>query len=155
MWFRSLPLLTLCLLLASCGFQLRGTAVSDIDAVRLTATAATTDLAVLVREELQIAGINLGADSESAINVQLLDERSQRRSVSTSALADAAQFELRIELDVALPSGVLTLLVERIYSVDSLNLTGSFEEQNLLLAEMRRDLARQLLRLLQAEASGG
>ena len=83
--------------------------------------------------------------------VRLTDERSVRRSVATSSAVDAAEYELRLELDVSVEmnGAVLlesaTLIEERTYAVDKVNLSGSFEEQTIVLAEMRSALARKLI----------
>lgn len=86
------------------------------------------------------------------ISVTLLDERSLRRSVATTDVFDAAEYELRLELDVSVSRGEkflvedATLVSQRVYAVDSNNLSASYEEQALLLSEMRVDLAEQLIR---------
>ena len=88
--------------------------------------------------------------------VRLLGERSMRRSVATTRTIDAAEYELRLELDVSVSlDGVLllekgTLIEERVYSVDKVNLSASVEEQTIVLAEMRSALARKLIRRIEA-----
>ena len=65
---------------------------------------------------------------------------------------DAAEYELRLELDVSISRGAnfllenATLVSQRVYAVDSNNLSSSYEEQALLLSEMRVNLAEQLIR---------
>lgn len=152
MWCRnSLIAGLLVALLTGCGFQLSGTSLEGIGPVSVTSTISSRDIADLVKEELSYAGVAVSSAAPQYV-IELLDERNQRRSVSTSALVDAAQFELRMEVDVLLPGRNLpiTLVVERVYAVDAANLTGSYEEQSLLMTEMRRELARQLLRSLES-----
>jgi len=43
-----------------------------------------------------------------------------------------------------------SLSAERIYSVDSLNLSGSYEEQQILMTEIRRELAGMVDRRIEA-----
>ena len=82
----------------------------------------------------------------------MLDERYYRRSFASTDAYSTAEYELRLELDVAISSGEnflledATLLSQRIYAVDLSNLSASEEEQKLLLTEMRISLAEQVLR---------
>ena len=82
----------------------------------------------------------------------MLDERYYRRSFASTDASSAAEYELRLELDVSISSGEnflledATLVSQRVYAVDLNNLSASEEEQKLLLIEMRVSLAEQLLR---------
>ena len=86
--------------------------------------------------------------------VRIDDERSYRRPISTTAAIDAAEYELRIEVDIAIVANgnavMATLVSEKTYSVDRSNLSGSYEEQSMLLAEMRRELASRMIRRVEA-----
>ena len=145
-------LATLLLAVSGCGFQLRDTGMSSVQSLRLVSSAGLGSTRSTIEERLSIAGVSVG---ESGPVVTLLDERSSRRPVSTSSAVDAAQYEIRLEVDVQIErdgdqGSPTTLLAERIYSVDAVNLMGSYEEQSLLMTEMREDIARQLMRLLEA-----
>ena len=152
-----LLLLTLALL-SGCGFQLRGTDRSDLPAIQLLGAAQAPATYRVVRDELELLGVSLTPSADNALSVEITDERSLRRSVATTNVIDAAEFELRLELDVSIlqDAGSMpvenTLIVERVYAVDSANLAGSFEEQALLMQEMRAELARNLLRQIEVLA---
>ena len=109
-------------------------------------------MARAVRDELRVLGVSTSVDAASGFSVAFLDERSSRRTIATTNVIDAAEYELRLELDVSILKGetVLvestTLVAERVYELDRVNLSGSVEEQTLLMNEMRVQLARQLLR---------
>lgn len=150
-------LLTLALL-SGCGFQLRGADRSDLPAIHLLGAAQAPATYRVVRDELELLGVSLTPSADNALSVEITDERSLRRSVATTNVIDAAEFELRLELDVSIAqdAGSMpvenTLIVERVYAVDSANLAGSFEEQALLMQEMRAELARNLLRQIEVLA---
>ena len=148
-------LLLVVLGLTGCGFQLRGTGISQLQSVGVTGAGAAPATYRILKETLSrrdVAVVTPGADT---LNVQLLDERSTRRSVATTDIFDAAEYELRLELDVAVFRGETillpeaTIVSERVYAVDAANLSASYEEQALLLAEMRADLADQLIRRIE------
>jgi len=104
------------------------------------------------RQALEDRDVQIVPAGTGVISVHMLDERSHRRSVATTDVFDAAEYELRLELDVSISRGEnflledATLVSQRVYAVDSGNLSGSYEEQALLLADMRVNLAEQLIR---------
>ena len=104
------------------------------------------------RQALEDRDVQIVPAGAGVISVHMLDERSHRRSVATTDVFDAAEYELRLELDVSISRGEnflledATLVSQRVYAVDSGNLSGSYEEQALLLADMRVNLAEQLIR---------
>lgn len=154
---KPLIVLFVSLLLTGCGFQLRGTDIGALDAISLSGSVPAETRRVL-RRSLEDYGVETVAAAPGIVNVQLLDERSSRRPVATSARIDAAQYELRLELDINLVLNgkslgqPASLSAERIYSVDSLNLSGSYEEQQILLAEIRSELAGMIIRRVEAVA---
>jgi outer membrane lipopolysaccharide assembly protein LptE/RlpB len=104
------------------------------------------------RQALEDRDVQIVPAGAGVISVHMLDERSHRRSVATTDVFDAAEYELRLELDVSISRGENfllehgTLVSQRVYAVDSGNLSGSYEEQALLLSDMRVNLAEQLIR---------
>lgn len=139
-------------LLAGCGFQLQGTSISNFTSLGLSGTSDAPVMARAVRDELRVLGVSTGMNTPEGYSVLFLDERTTRRTVATTNVIDAAEYEMRLELDVSILKGesVLvestTLITERVYELDRVNLSGSVEEQSLLMSEMRIELARQLLR---------
>jgi len=137
--------------LAGCGFQLRTSDISRIDAIHISGSVSS-DMRRAFQESLSAHGVESTAAAPGVINVRILDQRSSRRPVSTSASIDAAQYELRLEMDIAiLRDGQplttdMTVFAERIYSLDSVNLSGSYEEQQLLMDGIRADLVSQVIR---------
>lgn len=109
-------------------------------------------MARALRDELRRLGVSTTMDSPDGYSVEFLDERSTRRTVATTNVIDAAEYELKLELDVVILKGETalvpktTLVAERVYALDRANLSGSAEEETLLMVEMRVQLSRDLLR---------
>ena len=78
------------------------------------------------------------------------------RPVTVNPRARAAQYELRLSINIALAQAdamlidTETLFVERSYFEDIENISGNQEEIELITAEMRRELVNQLMRRLEA-----
>ncbi len=156
MWFpesvaRYVVLATL-LGVAGCGFQLRGTEAGGLESLNIIGASAAPLTSKSFRQALEDRDVQIVPAGAGVISVHMLDERSHRRSVATTDVFDAAEYELRLELDVSISRGEnflledATLVSQRVYAVDSGNLSGSYEEQALLLSDMRVNLAEQLIR---------
>ena len=145
-------MLAILLGVAGCGFQLRGTDSGGLESLNIIGAAAAPLTARSFRQALKDRDIQIVPAGAGVVSVHILDERSHRRSVATTDVFDAAEYELRLELDVSISRGEsflledATLISQRVYAVDSNNLSASYEEQALLLSEMRVNLAEQLIR---------
>jgi len=137
---------------AGCGFQLRGTEAGGLESLNIIGASAAPLTSKSFRQALEDRDVQIVPAGAGVISVHMLDERSHRRSVATTDVFDAAEYELRLELDVSISRGEnflledATLVSQRVYAVDSGNLSGSYEEQALLLSDMRVNLAEQLIR---------
>ena len=97
------------------------------------------------------------AQGESQVVVELLEQRTRRRSVSVTGQGRAAEYETTLEVryQVHDKNGVELIAArwlrsERVFRVDRNNIVGNSEEQALLEQEMRNDLIQQILRSLDA-----
>ncbi len=153
-------LLCLSMLLGSCGFALRGsnTISNNFDELALELEQPNSEFARLLRRSLDVAGVETRSDSGSAelATLRVNAERVVNRAVTVNPQARAAQYEIRLSVDISLAQAdeLLipdeTLFVERIYIEDIANLAGTRDEVELITSEMRRDLVDQLLRRLAA-----
>ena len=150
--------LLLCIMLPSaCGFALRSAdrLSSDYDSLVLDIDQAESELARLLRRTLHAAGVTVLAAGDVPV-LSVSNERSIRRPVSINPRARAAQYELRLSVDMTLHHNeeellpLQTLLVERSYFEDIANIAGNREEVEIITSEMRRDLVERLMRRLQA-----
>lgn len=143
-----------------CGFQLRGEA-------RLPTEMAQTWLAVpdpnsqFARElalRLEGAGIALtkAAQPEAAV-LRIHSERLQRRPLTISGQARVREFLLLFELEFELLDSEQNVLIEREtlrlsreYSFDEQAILAASREEEFLRDELRRSMAAQLIRRLEA-----
>ena len=156
MWFpkRVARYLVLAILLggAGCGFQLLGSETGRFESLNIVGAGAAPLTSRSLRQALEDRGIQIVPAGLGVISIHMLDERYYRRSFASTDAYSAAEYELRLELDVSISSGDnflledATLVSQRVYAVDLNNLSASEEEQKLLLIEMRASLAEQLLR---------
>lgn len=140
------------LLLAGCGFQLRGTGVDNVSLRELAVAAPdpNSPTYLQLREALEDDNVRL-TDSTDFI-LQILGENHDRVALSYTGRASAAEVEIRHHLSFQITDtrgrplvGPETLSVRRVYINDRDNIVGTAEEEELLRREMRRDMVRQLL----------
>ena len=147
----------LLLLQGSCGFHLRTWDLGvNLESVRVEAGQRSL-LAAPLRRALNQSGVTEASEGESQVVVELLDQRSNRRSVSVTDQARAAEYETTLEVRFQVHDANGVQLIpprwirsERVFRVDRDNLVGNSEEQALIEQEMRDDLIQQILRSLNA-----
>ncbi len=160
---RSSIFLGLSLILAGCGFSLRGNDIitAKFTLLELQLAQPNSELAGLLKRSLEIAAVSLtdsGASSTTASTpvLQMGAEQLVSRPVSVNPRARAAQYELRLSVETSLSvdanllMGPETLVIERSYFEDIESIVGNQEELQIIAAEMRRELINQLLRRLEA-----
>lgn len=151
-------LISLCL--SSCGFHLRGTDnfEAELGEIYIDISDNRGDLHRLLVRAFTQAGVTVVSQAaDSALNLSVAGERQSRRAIATTRTISVAEYELRLEVGITLTnlSGEVvipktTLATERIYTFDNSSLVGSGAEENLLLKEMKADLAMQILRRVNA-----
>ncbi len=158
-----LLMLLLLVVLTACGFQLRGEA-------RLPEAMSTTWLdvpdanSVFVRElalRLQADGVELVDRAEAGAAVlRISRERLRSEPLTISGQARVREFVLVFELDFTLLDAdgealvpPETLRLTREYSFDEQAILAATREEEFLRADLRRAMASQLLRRLEAVPS--
>lgn len=152
-------------LLAGCGFHLRGTDLAD--SFRTAYVNSARDVSIddeLVRD-LGFAGLEVVDDAAAAdVVIDLDGQDERRRTASVTERARTAEYELSLEVryrivgrDADGSDAARTVLVDqrsvravRVYRLDRGNVVGSSEEEALLRSEMEQELAQQILRSLDA-----
>ena len=160
---RLLFTLCACISLTYCGFSLRGSDVlsSKFQVIQLNIQQPNSEFSRLLRRSLEVADVTIEAVSLDSANsdspiLMVSDERIVRRPVTVNPRARAAQYEMRLSINIALGNAEEylispeTLIVERIYFEDIANIAGTQEEIEIITAEMRRELVNQLMRRLEA-----
>jgi len=152
--------------LSACGFALRGGDVisSQFSSIQLISEQPNSEFSRLLRRSLEVSNVAVElVDTIEPVTGQTLlsisDERVVSRPVTVNTRARAAQYEMRLSVEIALGRGeqILiepeTLFVEQTYFEDIQNISGNREEVEIIAAEMRRELVNQLMRRLQATGS--
>ena len=149
-------LLTL-LISSGCGFHPRSWDLEgNVASAKITANQRNP-LAEPLGRALRSAGVTIVESGEADLLVELLADRQNRRSISVTDQARAAEYETTLSVQYAVHdkdgntlSAPRWVRASRTYEVDRNNLVGSSEEQSLLEREMVTDLVQQLIRGINA-----
>ncbi len=158
---RGLLVMALACFSTACGFHLRSWDLSGDPGAVLVTAGLHNPLELPLTRALEQAGVEQAVSADEAnMVVALLDTRQERRSISVSGQARAAEYQLILAVRYQITDAAGNLLVppqwlerERVFRIDRDNIVGSSEEQALLEREMRNDLVQQILRSLNAVAS--
>ena len=158
----SLLLVTCCMLLVSCGFQLRGvssvTLPPQLAALRVTMSGGHyPPLLVEMRNALlALGGVRLTDDVLEGVPVlQLHGENSENQvlAIDSNGRISAYLINYRVTFSLTGADGKLLLpqqpvKLQREYTFDRLNVIATEKQSEFLQNEMRRDAAQQILRRL-------
>lgn len=150
----------LVMLLTACGWQLRGSLALDnrIDQLLVVAEERYSPMDTALRERLEDSGVALAENQTSASHVlEVTRENKQTRiaGVGADALASAFEVTLSTTFDLYLADGTplgrnLTSSVTRSFNASADSAGSGSREEELILEEMRQELALQMLRRIQA-----
>lgn len=158
--FPALAALALVLVLAGCGFQLRGTA-SLPEEMATTWVNVEDPTSPFARElELLLRGNDVElaeGPGEGVAELRILRERITRRALTISEDARVREFELVFDLRFSLigPSGDVllgpeSLRLQRDFQFDEQEILGAATEEEMSREELRRSMAASLIRRLEA-----
>lgn len=149
-WFCAIALL-----LAGCGFELKGSGNADLAleglTIRLISNQPRAELTREVTKELLANGLIITDEADALLSLTLKPEQFSQRNLSLTAQARAAELELTLASDFILTQAdqdpvIARATVNRQMLNDPRNVVGKTEELRLLREEMRRDLAAQIVR---------
>ncbi len=146
--------------LSACGFQMRGTA-SLPEAMQTTYVQSGNPTGLFNRELTLLLEANdiavVDEPAAGAAQLVLNRERITRRALTVSGDARVREFELVFELQFSLldaDGGELiapeTLRLARDFQFDEQEILGAASEEELLRDDLRRNMAAQLIRRLEA-----
>lgn len=149
-------LLVLTLILAACGFQIRGKA--DLAFKKLNMQGNTTSITRELRQALETNGVELVDTAANAdLLLEVINEAYEKRILSLSGTGVVREFELNFQINFRTrdPSNpiwgpVQTVQARRDFSYNDSALLGKADEENMLIADMRKDTVRELIRRLTA-----
>ena len=156
-FIRYATLIGLSCLLTACGFALRGTGGTMLpDSWKTMYLASASPNGELSREvEARFAGNGVVwvERSEAPYTVRLGSERFNQRNLSLNSQARASEFELTLQAQFSVIDGdgreaiapTDAVIVKQMEN-DPRNVVGKAEEIRILRAEMRTELAQQIIR---------
>lgn len=150
-------ILSLCAI-SACGFSLRGSesAALPIASLIVSHPAGPYPLRAPLIEALRASNVDIADYNASDLQLVLSAEEQERRTISINTRAGAGQYELTVSIQADLYragqhlAGPETLTASGTFYEDTANISGSSSGQELLLSDIRRELASQVIRRLQA-----
>ena len=147
----------LSLLLVGCGFHLRSyNFQGEVESYAITGKTRI-GVAAPLRRGLKQIGVEESVPDEAALIVDLMDQRNDRRTISTGGSTRAAEYEISYAVRYRILDSAENELAEavwierqRVYRIDSDNIVGSSEEQRLLEDELMQDVVGQIIRAMDA-----
>jgi LPS-assembly lipoprotein len=157
LWSRKLLVVALTLLVAGCGFRLRGTAALPFES--LYVPNATTGMALDLKRNLQ-AGTNTRVvdDPKSAQAVMLFTEETRQKEIlSLTSAGRVREFQLRYRVGFRVHDGKgsdfvpqTTIQLTRDMTYDDTQVLAKEQEELLLIRDMQSDMVQQIIRRLAA-----
>lgn len=142
------------LLLASCGFHLRGQYAMPAHLQALTLTVPAAHGLLKAEIELALERVNVssvGGDTE----LEIVREVLTKQTTTVDSRAKAAEYTLIYSVDyrthlksAQVPGKTQSLILRRGYQYDSTSVVGKSTEEENLVRELRQDVARQIVRQL-------
>ncbi|MBU1309975.1 LPS assembly lipoprotein LptE [Rheinheimera muenzenbergensis] len=151
---RAVVLLLSCLLLSSCGFQLRGDLPLSHFPAMYIQSERHSELAALVSERLSYNKVEVLSSYQSeAPALQLLSDSLERRTLSLFPNGQVAEYELiyKVRYQVSMPGSEpqpYQFELYRDYQDDPNQALAKAKELELMLDELRQQAANRILRQL-------
>jgi LPS-assembly lipoprotein len=151
-------ILVMALMLAGCGFTLRGSVALPpaLQTLQLESPNPNGEIVREVRRMLRNNDVTLTeAGTDATWRLGIGTEEVRERVLSVNANARAGEYELTMDVAAQLRRGTETVgpetfSVARVYLADPESAVAKNEEAELIRTEMRRELAQQILRRLQS-----
>lgn len=158
MWPRGFILLAATLLLAACGFELRGTATLPFSSMYVQAAPTSLLATQLKRTVLVGTGTRIAERPEQAeVILHILNELQEKQILSLSGGGRVSEFELRYRVSYRLTDAknrehipANEIVLRRDFSYTDNQALAKQSEEALLFRDMRDDAVSQLVRRLQA-----
>lgn len=159
--FGLVSLLLALILLAGCGFQLRGSVAlpGNIAPVYIQGLGEYDDLRLELAQIFSFSDIQVSADPQAAASTLKISNRSSdRRVLSVDGNGNVAEYELHEGAQFTLLAADGSALVESqtvntitTYLNAETEVLGKQQEEGTLRQDLRRDLASQIMQRLQAQ----
>lgn len=147
----------LCMVLAACGFQLRGTATLPFSSIFVQA-APTSVFATQVKRAVRSGtGTHVTDQKERAeVILQIMSEAQEKQILSLSGGGRVSEYVLRYRVSFRLTDGknrehipASEIVLKRDFTYNDQQVLAKEQEEQLLYRDMRSDAVQQLVRRLQ------
>jgi LPS-assembly lipoprotein len=154
----SFVLLAAAMLMASCGFQLRGTAALPFNSMYVQAASTSVFAIQLKRAVVSGSGARITERPEQAeVILQILSELQEKQILSLSGGGRVSEYQLRYRVSFRLTDSknrehipMSEIVLRRDYTYNDSQVLATESEEALLYRDMRNDAVSQLVRRLQA-----
>ena len=147
------------MLLAACGFQLRGSTELPFQRIAMQGFAPRSPLAEELRKTLAQSAEVVATPAQAQVVLHALSDRRERGVVASTTAAQVRELQLRVRLEFKLttPGGrelipATELLLTRDMSYNERDALAKEEEEAFLYRAMQGDIVAQVLRRLAALA---
>ncbi|SOD40711.1 LPS-assembly lipoprotein LptE [Nitrosovibrio sp. Nv4] len=151
-------LVVFCFLLTACGFQLRGTAILPFETLYISGPPGHpmgTDLKRLIRAGTNTRIVDKAKDAQAIL--EIISVTNDRQIMSVSGGGRVREFELRYRVSFRLKDAkgmdiipVNEIVLHRVLPFTDAQVVGKEGEEALLVREMHRDSADQIVRRMAA-----
>ena len=154
-FFAKSVVVILCLTLAQCGFYLRGKEANTIDLSHISIEADNrySDFITALRQVAIMHQIDI--DPTASWKIQIQHQNIDKQRVTSSLTAQQDRFSLNFTVQYALKYcqaentvalGPLVSQAETIFQSNESDPAGKFNEEQLLIEELKEQVAQQILR---------
>jgi outer membrane lipopolysaccharide assembly protein LptE/RlpB len=139
---------------------------TNFEVLLVTFSQPNSELSRILRRNLASAGVTIEVENNVSVENQdnspqliIGNEKINTRPITINPRARAAQYEIRLSVEIELRNGERVqiepeiLFVERTYFEDIENIAGNREEVQIITAEMRQNLVTQLMRRLESSTN--
>ena len=146
------------LLLAACGFQLRGTAPLPFNSLYVQAASSSQFATQLKRAVRASSGTRLAErPDEAQVILQIVNELQEKQILTLGGGGRVSEYQLRYRVSYRLTDSknrehipASEILLKRDYSFTDEQALSKEAEEAMLYRDMRNDAVQQMVRLLQA-----
>ncbi len=136
--------------LSACGFQLRGLTPQVIELTPIVLQSEAGELNRLLEDGIRRIGGEISPDADVVLHIT--SERINRQTSTLDRRAKAAEYTLVYEVDFqfrhasGIPaSNLRKVQLRRTYQFDNTRIVGKFEEENLLISQLRQQASGQIV----------
>jgi len=157
-----LPLLVLSVAFAGCGYQLAGTASLPVGMTKtyLQTNEPSSDFLISLRQTLRLRGLQLVDDrADASASLIISDDTTGQRVLSVSARNIPREYEIFYTVTFALEAAGVrlidnaSLIVRRNYTFNETEVLAKSREERVLRRALADDLARQVVRRIEAAST--